>query len=345
MSPRTTQDDSFPDLGIIENYNAERGFGFVRSILEQENYFFHITQLGESLLKRQMISGQNTYRGVYLSYVVQKTDKGHKAFSLQVPSVMQGERLGSYIKRIRTGLRFRGYEYDPVELRVLLSLLVSSSETTDENLGELLCSSFSEHYLKDLIAVLIGVHSDSRLRGIRSTINFERFWCNTDSSVPLWLPPLTSVLCGEDELARLIDCRAASARERTQLQEAAKRECWEEIRTKIRTQFAEAAERYRRNPAGIRNDILLADFCLICADRNVERIYEGFGANRRCLTCGSHWYVNHCWNCMSAMVNSRDPETAPCCACRWLRCAKCDACTDSPSGCSRRLYANPASLS
>jgi hypothetical protein len=326
MSPRTTRSDSFPDLGIIQDYNAERGFGYVRSILEQELYFFHITSLGESLLKRRMISGQTTYRGVYFSYVVKKTEKGYAAFSLQVPSAMEGDHLCNFIDRIKSGLRLPVYAYDPVDLNLLLSLLVTSSETTDEDLSELMCSSFSECHLKDLIEVLPA----SRLERIGSKIDFETFWLDTSSSLPSWLPPVTSLLCGDTELVRLSDCRDASVRERAEFQEAAKRERWEELKAARRRRLAKAVEKYRTDPAGIRDSAFMADVCLLCASDDVESIDEGFGPNRQCRICDSSWYVNHCWNCFSGKVDSRDPP--PCPTCKWLKCAKCDACTDSRSG-------------
>jgi hypothetical protein len=64
VNPMMTRADSFPDLGTIDDYDAERGCGHVLSILDQRLVFFRITQVPEIRLQRQMMSGQATYRAV-----------------------------------------------------------------------------------------------------------------------------------------------------------------------------------------------------------------------------------------------------------------------------------------
>jgi hypothetical protein len=346
VSPSTTRDNGFPDLGTIDDYDAERGCGHVLSILDQELFSFDITEIPEIRLQRQMMSGQTTYHGKYFSYDVRKTKREYEAFSVQVfsprvPGAMQGERRRNYSERIRAGLRnpdgprkwiraFRRlcYGSKPDDLSLLLCLLVNSRETTNEYLCELMCSSFSdsERNLSDLISVL----QASRLDVIRSNINIEKRWLDIGSSIPEWLRSLTASLYGSDELARLSGRRGALERERIELQEARQRERW---------------ENFLGHPAGIRNMLLMANVCF-CGSNDIQRVtQQGFKPNRHCRICPREWHVDRCWNCGS-MVDSRDPETPPCSKCNWLICANCDACADPRSYCPRPgfLQCEPAGL-
>jgi len=322
VSPSTTRDDGFPDLGTIDDFDAEGGCGHVLSILEQRLFPFDIRQVPEIHLQRQMMSGQTTYRGKYFSYDVRKNKTEYEAFSVQVfsprvPGAMQGERRRNYGERIRAGLRnpvraFRRLRHGskPDDLGLLLCLLVNSRGTTNEYLCELMCSSFSdsERNLSDLISVL----QPSRLDVIRSNINIEKRWLDVGSSVPEWLRSLTSFLYGNDELTRLSGRRDALERERIELHEARQRERW---------------ENFLGYPAGIRYMSWMANVCF-CGSNNIQRItQQGFKPNRHCRNCPREWHVDHCWNCGS-MVDSRDPETPPCSNCNWLICANCNACAD-----------------
>ncbi|MFI3219188.1 MAG: hypothetical protein QX189_08710 [Methylococcales bacterium] len=79
--------------------------------------------------------------------------------------------------------------------------------------------------------------------------------------------------------------------------------------------------KYRTNSAGIRNDGKARKLCLKCGSSdNIEYSYF----YEKCKTCGTSWYVNHCWKCKK-MVDERDSETPKCEACGWCKCT-CGAC-------------------
>jgi tetratricopeptide (TPR) repeat protein len=77
--PVTSQDDTPPDdptrgtLGVIESYNAQRGFGFIRSDAG-ERVFFHVTALPK---------GFDVQTGASVSFDAEPSSKGLRATRLQ----------------------------------------------------------------------------------------------------------------------------------------------------------------------------------------------------------------------------------------------------------------------
>lgn len=92
------------------------------------------------------------------------------------------------------------------------------------------------------------------------------------------------------------------------------------------TQFTTALEfyvdAYRTDASGIRLNPHMKGICLECGHYT-----PGAGEGRTiCIECGNWWYRDHCWNCKTYDVDSRDPTTPRCSRCRYWRCVHCGQC-------------------
>jgi hypothetical protein len=309
-----TRTGGFPDIGAIEDYSAAKGFGHMRSMLDHEIYFFHITQVLDVILRRKMESGQDCYLGRPLSYIIRNTKKGYAACSLKDPDAI--ENYGGLIERTKRELLRPSRGHGSEEWKVLLGLQIPSS--TDEDLRELLCSPFSENCLKYLSEFPPELRLGQRIPELAAQLGLEGRWLNIETTIPEWLPPLTSFVYGNHELSRLRNLRAALEKERVTVLEANKQA---------------RRELLCGNPVGIRFHF---PRCL-CGSFDIEPLepaHPSLGPNWKCLKCKREWYFDHCWECHDP-VDSRDPKTPPCPGCKWLICAVCDACTDARRDCRR----------
>lgn len=101
-------------------------------------------------------------------------------------------------------------------------------------------------------------------------------------------------------------------------------------------------KKYSRSPEGIRNEEQLRNICINCSSDSVVEIELINGFNRSCKVCETSWYINHCWNCESGRVDSRDPKNPRCKVCGWLKCT-CQAC--HYQGCKTNEYSKDHKLS
>lgn len=93
---------------------------------------------------------------------------------------------------------------------------------------------------------------------------------------------------------------------------------------------------YKLAPAGVRLVATLRDVCLNCGSENI-RVRTASRPNvRMCSNCNTDWFASRCWSCATGQLDSRDPETAPCPQCGYLKCADCGGC--NPHGCSTNPY-------
>ena len=93
---------------------------------------------------------------------------------------------------------------------------------------------------------------------------------------------------------------------------------------------------YKLAPAGVRHVATLRDLCLNCGSENVRIRTDSRPHVRMCSNCNTEWFASRCWSCTTGQLDSRDPETAPCPQCGYLKCTVCEAC--NPHGCSTNPY-------
>lgn len=91
-------------------------------------------------------------------------------------------------------------------------------------------------------------------------------------------------------------------------------------------QMQNLINKYRENPAGIRNDSRLVHVCIRCGSTDVRTGNDKHIYFKICNQCGNDWYHNHCWSCSThQQVDSRDSENYICPSCGWVKCT-CGAC-------------------
>ncbi len=140
-----------------------------------------------------------------------------------------------------------------------------------------------------------------------------------------------------DDLAREADAQRAAARLAEQDQQVlAVERRQREAAAEARRQRPALMAHYKLAPAGVRLVATLRDVCLNCGSEHIRIHTDSRPHVRMCSNCNTDWFASQCWSCATGQLDSRDPETAPCPQCGYLKCADCGSC--NPHGCSTNPY-------
>jgi hypothetical protein len=162
-----------------------------------------------------------------------------------------------------------------------------------------------------------------------SRLRLEDQWLDLSTQVTASLVQTSQLILSAERLSELQQERTDREQRLTEAererQETEVRRQREMLRKRLENETRAIATLHRKfqiNPKGIRNVEELRDVCLQCGP---GQLVTGVPV-RKCGSCRSEWYVNHCWNCAGARVDSRDPETPACRECGWQKCRRCNAC-------------------
>ena len=192
------------------------------------------------------------------------------------------------------------------------------------------------------------LNSESRERAA-AALDLEQRWSDAAQPLPTWAVSVTTELFGKDRLQELEAERAEAEKKRQEVEKRHREEEEERRKVELAKQASEqtakqqhSLKKYQTDPTGVRNELSLRYVCLNCgSEDSVKRTRAGQGSRNRCLTCGTEWYVNHCWNCTSGRVDERDPKTPKCNVCGWQKCI-CTACRTM--GCSTNPFTKQKTL-